>query len=61
MVNTCVNPEFRILRLTFHKMLNSACYSSISDISTVYLKAIDYLNLKLHVLIFCRHCASFKI
>ena len=43
-------PEFRILRLTFHrksvslKMLNSAGNNSISDLVSVYLKVFDHLT-----------------
>ena len=41
-------PEFRILRLTFHKvslkMLNSADNNSFSDLVSVYLKVIDPLT-----------------
>ena len=45
-------PEFRILRLTFHrkstlKLLNLADYNSFSDLFSVYLKTIDHLNLYL--------------
>ena len=47
-------PEFRILRLTltFHrksgsKMLNWRDYNRFSDSYSVFLKAIDHLNLKL--------------
>ena len=47
-------PEFRILILTFQvslKMLNYADNNSFSDLASVYLKAIDHLNLKLLIFV----------
>ena len=37
-------PEFRILRQTFHRMLNSADDISFSDLVSVYLKVIEHLT-----------------
>ena len=47
-------PEFRIFRRAFHrksaiKILNLADSISFSDLFSVYLKAVDHLNLKLLV------------
>ena len=56
-------PEFRILRLTFHrksvslKMLNSAGNNSISDLVSVYLKVFDHLTW--NFLIIWRHNSKF--
>ena len=60
-----INPEFRILRLTFRrkdfeadfpqkvslKILNWADYYGFFDLISVYLKTIDHLNLKLLIFI----------
>ena len=48
-------PEFRILRLTFHRNNDN----SFSDLFVVCLRTIDHLNLKLRI--FIGHTASFKI
>ena len=50
-------PEFRILRLTFHrnkislKFLNCADANRLFDLFSVYLKKIDHLNLKLLIFV----------
>ena len=56
-------PEFRILRLLFHrksalKMLNYANYNGFYNLVLVYYKTNDHLNLKL--LIFCRYTACLR-
>ena len=38
------SPEFRILRLTFHRMLNSVDDNSFSDLVSVYLNVFDHLT-----------------
>ena len=53
-------PEFRILRLTFHrkvslKILNYAASYGVFDLISVYLKTIDHLNLKLLIFIGILH------
>ena len=50
-----INPEFRILRLTFHslKMLNLD-YNSFFDLFSVYLNTINHFNFKFS----CTHSAS---
>ena len=45
-------PEFRILRLTFHKYADSYGFF---DLISVYLKTIDHLNLKLLIFVGILH------
>ena len=40
-------PEFRILRLTFHRKSASKCNNSFTDLFSVCLWTFDHLNLKL--------------
>ena len=59
-----ISPEFRILRLTFHRKLASKCWIreitiANSDLFSVCLKTIGHLNLKMWI--FCGHAASFTI
>ena len=51
-------PEFRILKLTFHrksavslKILNQADSNCFSDLFSVYLMTFDHLNLKLLIFV----------
>ena len=51
-------PEFRILRLSL-KMLDKGDHNSLSDLFSVFLRAIYHLNLKLRIS--SGYTASFKM
>ena len=44
-------PEFRILKLTFHRKSASTDSYSFFDLISVYLKTNDHLNLKLLIFV----------
>ena len=52
-------PEFRILRLTFYKMLNYEEYINFFALLLVDLETISHFDLEL--LIFCKYTACFQI